>query len=178
VIAVAAIQYPNARHVDTVYDDVIALGERIPRGATVFPLSFERDDFVRTYRRNLQPWSYLVVTRDIVTPYLPAAGAIGQSGHELRPLAYRQPPSSEHLPAPYPMRAAEDSCKKLELTPSEDCRNWRTLRYQQYVAQALKYDRALVFEPPAELVSEMERKMILEERRGDIWLFRPRPDGS
>jgi hypothetical protein len=52
------------------------------------------------------------------------------------------------------------------------------LRYRSYVAQALTYDRALVFEPPAELVSEMEREMILDERRGDIWLFRPRPEAG
>lgn len=174
VIAVAAIQHRSARHVDAVYDDVIALGARIPRGSTVFPLSFQRDEFVRSYRRNLQPWSYLVVTRDIVTPYLPSSGAIGQSGHELRPLAYRRPPSTDYLPAPYPMRAGEDICKKLELTASEDCRSLRTLRYRSYVAQALKYDRALVLEPPAELVSELERALLLEERRGDIWLFRPR----
>ena len=177
-ITVAAIQVPNARHVDTIFDEVIAIGEHIPRGATVFPLSFERDELVRSYRRNLQPWSYLVVSRDIVTPYLPAAGAIGQSGHELRPLAYKQPPSIEHLPAPYPMRAAEDLCKQLVLTPSEDCQSWRTLRYRTYVEQALKYDRTLVFEPPAEFVAELERAMILDERRGDIWLFRPRPEAE
>jgi hypothetical protein len=177
-VTVVAIQYPNARHVDSIFGEVIAIGERIPRGATVFPLSFERDDLVRSYRRNLQPWSYLVISRDVVTPYLPAAGAIGQSGHELRPLAYRQPPSIEHLPAPYPRRTAEDTCTQLALTPSEDCRGWRLLRYRSYVAQALTYDRALVFEPPAELVSEMEREMILDERRGDIWLFRPRPEAE
>jgi hypothetical protein len=175
VIAVATIEHRNARHVDTVFDDVIALGERIPRGSTLFPLSFQRDDFMRTYRRNLQPWSYLVVTRDLVTPYLPASGAIGQSGHELRPIAYRHPPSADYLPAPYPMRAPEDPCKKLELTVAEDCRSVRMLRYRSYVAQAQKYDRALVIEPPAELVSELSRALILEERRGDIWLFRPRP---
>jgi len=85
------------------------------------------------------------------------------------------PPSTEYLPAPTPRHATDDSCKLLELSPSEDCKGLRTLRYRSYVAAALKYDRALVFGPPAEFVSEITTEMILDERRGDVWLFRPRP---
>ena len=146
--------------------------------ATVLPLSFARDDFVSSYKRNLQPWSYLVLTRDIVTPYTLAAGAIGISGNEFRPLAYRRALSTEYLPAPYPRHATDDVCKLLELSPGEDCQAWRRLRFRSYVTQALRYDRTLVMDPPAELVSEMERELILEQRRGDIFLFRPRSPPS
>jgi hypothetical protein len=177
-IAVAVVQYPISRHADAAFDEAIAIGEHIPRGATVFPLSFGRDDLVRSYKRNLQPWSFLVISRDIVTPYISASGAIGQSGNEFRAVAYRQPPSTAHLPAPNPRHATDDTCKLLELSSGEDCRSWRTLRYRAYVAQALKYDRTLVFDPPAELVSEMASEMVLDTRRGNIWLFRPRPKAA
>jgi hypothetical protein len=174
-IAVAAVQIPNARHADAAFDEVIAIGEHIPRGATVFPLSFERNDLMHAYRRNLQPWSYLVLSRDIITPYITAAGAVGEAGNEFRALAYRHRPSTEYLPAPVPRHATDDTCRLLGLSSAEDCRSWRTARYRSYVAQALHYDLTLVFDPPAELVAELQGEMILDEHRGDVWLFRPRP---
>ena len=56
-IAVAAIQHPIARRADASFDEVIAIGAHIPRGATVLPVSFERYDFVYTYKWYFQPWS-------------------------------------------------------------------------------------------------------------------------
>lgn len=52
------------------------------------------------------------------------------------------------------------------------------LHYRSYVAQALTYDRVLVFDPPAEFAAELEHEMIVDERRADIWLFRPAPQRS
>ncbi|HWO26470.1 MAG TPA: hypothetical protein VNO30_47405 [Kofleriaceae bacterium] len=174
-LAVAAVQLPFAREADRAIDDVIAVGAHIPRGATVLPISFARPDTMRSYRFYFQPWSYLVITRDIITPYLPASGALGQSGHEFRALAYKRPPSAEHLPAPIPRHAIDDSCKLLELSSSEDCAGLRALRYRSYAQLAATYDRALVLDPPPEFVAELSRAMTLDERRGSIWLFRPRP---
>jgi hypothetical protein len=173
-LAVAAVQVVMARGADAAFDEAIAIGARIPCGSTVFPLSFARDDFLHAYRRNLQPWSYLVLSRDLVTPYISAAGAVGQSGNEFRAVAYRQLPSPQHLPAPVPRHATDDTCKLLELSSGEDCGSWRTLRYRSYVAQALTYDRTLVFDPPAELVALMTRELAVEDHRGGVWLFRPR----
>ncbi len=175
-LAVAAIQIPTARRADAAFDEVIAIGDRIPRGATVFPLSFERDGFVQDYKRNLQPWSYLVLSRDIITPYITAAGAVGESGNEFRALTHRPRPSTDYLPAPVPRHATEDTCQLLGLSSAEDCQSWRMQRYRSYVAEALHYDRTLLFDPPAELVSELQAAMVLDEHRGDVWLFRPRPE--
>ncbi|HWO26473.1 MAG TPA: hypothetical protein VNO30_47420 [Kofleriaceae bacterium] len=177
-LAVAAIQVPLARRADAIFDEVIAIGARIPRGSTVLPISFERPDLVHSYRWHLQPWSYLVLTRDVITPYVPATGAVGQSGYEFRSLAYRRAPSSGYLLAPIPRRAIDDSCALLSLSPAEDCRSVRVLRYRSYTAQAQKYDFALIFKPPAELVSELARELVQVERRGDLWLFRPRAEAA
>src|SRR4029079_4558036 len=95
-LAVAVVQVPVARHADAAFDEVIAVGERIPCGATVLPISFEHYDLVHIYRWYYQPWAYLVISRDIITSHIPASGAIGQSGNEFRSLAYKHSPSTEH----------------------------------------------------------------------------------
>jgi hypothetical protein len=188
------VQQPVMARLNETIEQRMALASNIPRGSTVLPIDFTPPDLTaptgpfmfepRLGVLKLLPpaWGYLVTERDVMTPFLWAAGGTSyMSGASYRPLRYKQHVSADFLPLFPPLAPmfleSPSFCQNLRLEPmTEDCATWRRLRYRSYVWMGLAYDNVLVAYAPEPFLQEISKEMELVARQGDVYLFRPNPD--
>lgn len=149
-----AVQYPVALKVSDRIAKIVKVGAAIPRGAKLFPLSFDDYEPTAGLIVTRHAWGYIVIDRDAVTPYLFA----GQSGNGIqdifRPLTYARPFGDDWLPF----------IPESNLSPED---------YSSVVDVGKHYDAVLVVAPPAPLLEMLKSDFRLVVSEDDIWLFTP-----
>ena len=180
VIAVAllGIQHRGASAHSRQMKDLVEASQVVPRGSTVLPIDFSSyaGSGNRWYRLELHSWGHAVVDRDIVTPYLFAAGGTTYyGGQRYRPIGFSRPFAVDFFPnpaesSPVPLRA--EKCEEKAIV--EICRFWRDLRFRELVAMAEVYDRTIVTRPPDEFLEIAQERLVVESNVGEIHVMRPR----
>jgi hypothetical protein len=176
-LALVGIQYREMSWHSGQIKNLVEASQVVPRGSTVLPIDFSSysGSGNQWYRLQLHSWGHAVVDRDIVTPYLFAAGGTTYyGGQQYRALGFSRPFAVDFFPNPtesasVPLR--EDKCEEKAIT--EICRFWRDLRFRELVAMAEVYDRTIVTRPPDDFLAVAEERLVVETRVGAIWVMRP-----
>jgi hypothetical protein len=177
--ALAAAQLGVIQQVSARIAQQVEVGAHAPRGATLLPITFGTSGGAANIRPLGRAWKYLVLERDVIGPYLTAAGGSSAfSGSIFRPLRFHQPFSSSHFPNLGETAAGmtQDGaiCGQIESSTVESCRDWKELRYRLLARSARTYDRVLVTAPPPELLELLRNELEVDHQKYDVWLFKPK----
>lgn len=163
-LPVALFQLRGAERAGQRIADLVAAGATVTPGATLLPLGFAPQLEGASIRATRHAWGWLVLTRDVVTPYLFAAGSAPPyrfSGD--RPLAYRQPFGPAFLPF------VDESAAPFAAGRGD---------YARLLTAARGYDYVLADSPPPEFLTQIGTQATVAAHVGDAWLLQRRPSPS
>jgi hypothetical protein len=163
-ITVFGIQYQQGTRFSSQIGNILSLSNSVPRGSKVLPICGFETDLANPLHHG---WAYLVPKQDILTPYYSAAGKPGTGGSRFRALAYRPGVLDENGSLPW----IDEGKIRSECSVSfEHCR--QTMDSLAPIFQ--KYDRILLILPSERLLAAAQTRLILEQKAGEMFLFRVR----
>ncbi len=172
-LALAAVQYRAAGKLSDKVADVVSAGQVLPRGATVLPLIFEQPPEGARVSSLLHSWGYLVLEKDIITPYLFAnSSGVSIAGGNWRPVSYAEPFGPEFLP--YIQEFLPVTWRRSEGFITEAGRG---LMEKLMLETMAGYERVILISPPEEFLEKALQTMESENRVGDVWVLKPAGDG-
>lgn len=168
--ALTGIQYRAARSLSSEVAKVVEAGKDLPRGTKVLPLMFRSPEYGDKINPLRHAWGYLVVERDIITPYLFAnSSGFSIAGGGWRPVSYSEPFGPETMR--YIQEGLPETMVKYERFISE---SGVRLMQELILETMASYDRVILVAPPEQFVEEALQTMETESQVGEVWVLKPR----
>lgn len=161
VMAVFTIQYRQISKFSPEIENIVRIGESVPAGSRVLPICGYSAGFANPLHH---AWAYLVLSRDIVSPYYSAAGKPKTGGGRFRALRYRPGVLEASGSLPW----IDESEVRRECSVSDEHCNLTVERLMPIFG---KYDRLLLVHPSGRLLDVIQSRLKLQRREGNIYLF-------
>ena len=175
-----AIQWPFIRAASERTQDVLDVGEALPRGAKLIPIDFNGS--ILGPQPNGDSWAHLVVARDAVASQLFAVGRPRMGGERFRTVIFRPgllDVASGALPwSDWEMWndigrgcAEPGSPKHWFVHQAAECSQLLAGRRQKFQKVVDRYDFVLMLEPPGDGRELLSPQLRLVGHTGSAWLY-------